>query len=255
MQNNNRYDLTGKVAIITGASKGIGEAIAYRMGKAGAKIVVSSRKQDAVEIVAQKFRAEGIDATAIACHVGDMLQNENLVAKTIEIYGRVDILVNNAVTNPIFGATTQADLGAFDKIMDVNVKAPFYLSKLVQPYMLKNGGGNIINISSIAGLTPDLGLGLYSVSKASLNMLTKVLAKEWGVDNIRVNSICPGVIKTKLSEALTSNEHIANELISKQALKHFGEPDDIAGIAMLLASDAGSYITGAILTADGGLTI
>jgi dehydrogenase/reductase SDR family member 4 len=251
----NRYDLTGKVAIITGASKGIGEAIAYRMGKVGAKIVVSSRKQDAVDIVAQKFKAEGIDATAIACHVGDMSQNDNLVQKTIEIYGRIDILVNNAVTNPIFGATLQADLGAFDKIMDVNVKAPFYLSKLVQPYMLKNGGGNIINISSVAGLTPDIGLGLYSVSKASLNMLTKVLAKEWGSVNIRVNSICPGVIKTKLSEAITSNEHIAKELINKQALKHFGEPDDIAGLAMLLASDAGSYITGAILTADGGLTI
>jgi NAD(P)-dependent dehydrogenase (short-subunit alcohol dehydrogenase family) len=253
--NKQRFDLTGKVAIITGASKGIGEAIAYQYGKAGAKVVISSRKIEAVEAVAQKFRTENIEVMAISCHMGDMEQIQNMIDKTIEKYGRIDIVVNNAVTNPIFGPVLQADLNAFDKMMAVNVKGPMFLCQLAQPYMRKQGGGNIINISSVAGLSPEQGLGIYSVTKASLNMLTKVMAKEWGGENIKVNSICPGVIKTKFSKALTDNEFISKELLKQQPIQHFGEPNDVADIALLLASEAGSYFTGSIITVDGGLTI
>lgn len=253
--NYQRFDLTNKVAIITGASKGIGEAIAYAYGKAGAKIVISSRKLEAVEEVAHRFRQEGIDVLALACHMGDMKQIETMVEKTIEIYGGVDIVVNNAVTNPIFGPVLQADLNAFDKMMAVNVKGPMYLCQLTQPLMRKRGGGSIINISSVAGLSPEQGLGVYSVTKAALNMFTKVMAKEWGSENIRVNSICPGVIKTKFSQALTDNEFISKELLKQQPIQHFGEPNDVADIALLLATQAGAYFTGAMITVDGGLTI
>ncbi|TAE72434.1 MAG: glucose 1-dehydrogenase [Bacteroidetes bacterium] len=255
MNQSQRFDLTNKVAIITGASKGIGEAIAYSYGKAGAKVVISSRKLEAVEEVARKFRAEGIEVLALACHMGDMKQIETLIEKTVEIYGGVDIVVNNAVTNPIFGPVLQADLNAFDKMMAVNVKGPMYLCQLAQPLMRKRGGGSIINISSVAGLSPEQGLGIYSVTKASLNMMTKVMAKEWGSENIRVNAICPGVIKTKFSQALTDNEYISKELLKQQPIQHFGEPNHVADTALLLASEAGSYFTGSMVTVDGGLTI
>lgn len=255
MSISNPFSLQNKIAIITGASKGIGKAIAKALGKQGAKIVIVSRKQEAVDETANEFIAEGIDAKGVAAHMGDMEQIKALVEKTIEHFGGIDIIVNNAATNPSFGPITETDNSIFDKIMDVNVKGPLELCKLAYPVMKERGGGSMINISSIEGITPGTGLGLYSVSKASLIALTKVLAKEWGADNIRANVICPGLVKTKFSEALTSNEKILKHVMAKQALPQLAEPEDIAGLALFLASDASSFCTGAVYTADGGYTI
>lgn len=255
MQISNSFRLDNKVAIITGASKGIGKAIALALGQQGAKIIVASRKQDAVDQTATEFHKEGIDATGVAAHMGDLVQVRELVEKTIGIYGGIDIIVNNAAINPVFGPIIQTDLEVFDKIMQVNVKGPLELCKLAYPSMKARGGGSIINISSIEGLTPGLGLGLYSISKATLIAATKVLAKEWGSDKIRANVICPGLIQTKFSEALTGNEKILKMVLAKQALPQLASPEDIAGLALFLATEASSFCTGAVYTADGGYTI
>ena len=249
------FDLTGKVAIITGASKGIGEDIARLFARFGAKVVVSSRKQDACDALADDIRAQGGEAIGIAAHVGDEAQLRQLVEQTLATYGGIDILVNNAASNPVFGPVLDCDGSAFDKIMQANVKAPFELSKLCYPSMKGRGGGSILMMSSIAGDTPDPGLGIYSVSKASLNMLTKVLAKEWGPDGIRVNAICPGLIKTKFSQALWQDEKILNHFTKRLPLARMGTTDEISPLALLLASDASSYTTGSLFYADGGTVI
>lgn len=247
--------LYNKTAIVTGASKGIGETIAQFLAAAGANVVINSRKQEQIDAVAESIRIAGGKCVAIAGNVGDAADAQALIDKTIEIYGGVDILVNNAAANPVYGPVLECESWAFDKIMNVNVKAPFDLSKLAHPSMKSRGGGSIINISSIEGLTPDEGLGIYSVSKAALNMLTKVCAKEWGPDNIRVNSICPGFIKTKFSQALWSNEQWMKMFMKMVPIKRIGSTEEIAALALFLASDASSYCTGGIFTADGGLTI
>lgn len=249
------FDLTDKVAIITGASKGIGEDIARVYAQFGAKVIVSSRKQDACDALAADINANGGEATGIAAHVGDMDQLQQLVEKTIATYGGVDILVNNAASNPVFGPSLDAGGGAFDKIMQANVKAPFELSKLVYPSMKARGGGSIIMMSSIAGHTPDPGLGLYSVSKAAMNMLTKVLAKEWGPDGIRVNAICPGLIKTKFSQALWQDEKTLAHFTKRLPIARMGTTDEISPMALFLASSASSYCTGSLFYADGGTVI
>ncbi|MFP4090723.1 MAG: glucose 1-dehydrogenase [Cyclobacteriaceae bacterium] len=250
-----RFRLDGKVAIVTGASKGIGKAIALALGQQGAKVVVSSRKQEAVDEVAAEFKKEGIDALAVACHMGDMLQVQTLLGQTQKAFGGVDIIVNNAATNPVFGPVVSTDSAVFDKIMDVNVKGPLELAKLAYPIMKERGGGSVINISSIEGITPGQGLGLYSISKSAMIAMSKVLAREWGSDHIRVNTICPGLVKTKFSEALTSNEKILKMVLAKQALPQVAEPEDIAGLTLFLASEASTFCTGAVYTADGGYTI
>lgn len=249
------FDLNGKVALITGASKGIGEAIARYLAAYGAHVVISSRKQSDLDTLANEMRAEGAQVTAIAAHAGELAQLKELVEKTVAALGGIDILVNNAATNPVFGPSLDCPESAFDKIMQVNVKAPFELAKMVHPIMKARGGGSVINISSIAGITPDPGLGMYSVSKSALNMLTKVLAKEWGPDGIRVNAICPGLIKTKFSEALWSNDKILDRFTKHLPIARMGTVDEIAGMALYLASGASSYTTGGIFTADGGTTI
>lgn len=249
------FDLTGKVAIITGASKGIGEEIARLYARFGAKVVISSRKQEACDTLAHDIRAQGGDATGIAAHVGDMNQLQRLVDQSIITYGGIDILVNNAASNPVFGPSLDCDGLAFDKIMQANVKAPFELSKLCYPSMKARGSGSIIMMSSIAGHTPDPGLGIYSVSKASLNMLTKVLAKEWGPDGIRVNAICPGLIKTKFSQALWQDDKILDHFTKRIPIARMGTTDEISPLALFLASDASSYSTGSLFYADGGTVI
>jgi len=251
----NKFRLDNKVAIITGASKGIGKAIALALGQQGAKIVIVSRKQEAVDEIAKEFLAEGIETIGIAANMGDSNQIKNLVAQTVSHFGGIDIIVNNAAINPTFGPIIETDTSIFDKIMAVNVKGPLELCKLAYPFMKQNGAGSIINISSIEGITPGLDLGLYSISKATLIALTKVLAKEWGKDNIRANVICPGLVKTKFSQALTENEKILKYVLAKQALPQLAEPLDIAGLALFLASDASSFCTGSVITADGGYTI
>ena len=249
------FDLNGKVALVTGASKGIGEAIARFYAAYGAKVVINSRKQEELDVVARSIKEAGGECTGIAANAGDMKACQELIEKVISTYGGLDILVNNAATNPTYGPLLKSEEWAFDKIMNVNVKAPFALANLAHPHMKKRGGGSVINISSIAGLTPDPGLGLYSISKAALNMLTKVQAKEWGKDGIRVNSICPGLIKTKFSEALWSNEEILNRFVAKLPIARMGTVEEIAGLALYLASPASAYSTGAVFTADGGTVL
>jgi NAD(P)-dependent dehydrogenase (short-subunit alcohol dehydrogenase family) len=250
-----QFNLTGKVAVITGASKGIGGSMARLLAAAGAKVVVSSRKQEAVDEVAGAIRAAGGEATGVAAHVGDMAQVKTLVERTLQVYGGADILINNAATNPVFGPVVECDEGAFDKIMAVNVKAPFELAKLLYPVMKSRGGGSVINISSIGGVSPEPDLGIYSVSKAALISLTQVMAKEWGKDNIRVNVICPGLIQTKFSQALWQNEHILKSFLRATPLGRMGQPDEIGALALFLASDLSSYCTGGVFMADGGLTV
>lgn len=255
MTANQIFNLEGKVALITGASKGIGEAIARYYAACGAKVVINSRKQEELDKVAENIKAEGGHCTGIAANAGDIEACKMLVAKIVALHGGIDILVNNAASNPVFGPVVQCEEWAFDKIMNINVKAPFELGKLVYPIMKQRGGGSVINISSIAGLTPDPGLGMYSVSKAALNMLTKVTAKEWGADLIRVNAICPGLIKTKFSEALWQNEKWLSHFIKQTPIARMGTVEEIAGLALFLASDASAYCTGTLFTADGGITI
>ncbi len=247
-----RFRLDGKVAIVTGASKGIGAAIARGLAEFGAKVVVSSRRQEAVDEVAAELRAAGLDAIGIACHVGDPEQLDNLVRQTIAICGGIDILVNNAAINPVFATLDSANSALFDKIMAVNVRAPFELSNLVYPHMQTRGGGSIIHISSVEGLKPDFGLGLYSVSKAALIMLAQNQAKEWGREKVRVNVICPGLVKTKFSAALWQNEAILEKMEGHLPLGRMAVPEEMAGLAVFLASEAASYCTGGVYTADGG---
>lgn len=247
-----QFSLDGKVAIVTGASKGIGESIARGLAEHGAKVIISSRRQEAVDAVAEGFRNDGLEATGIACHVGDQEQVKNLVEQTVAKYGGIDILVNNAATNPTFAPITQADGPLFDKIMDINVKACFLLANICHPIMKSRGGGSVINIASVEGMKPSFGLGLYSVSKAALIMLTKNQAKEWGQDGIRSNAICPGLIQTKFSAALWKNEAVLKQVEEHLPAGRMAQPDEMAGLALLLASDAGAYCTGGVFTADGG---
>ncbi|MBL7793925.1 MAG: SDR family oxidoreductase [Saprospiraceae bacterium] len=247
--------LTNKTAIITGASKGIGAAIAFALGRAGANVVISSRKQEAVDALAVKLREEGINCLPQAANAGVIDDLQFLVEKTVEAFGGVDILINNAATNPVFGPIELTEQKAFDKIMAVNLKGPFELAKLVLPLMKKRGGGAIVNISSIGGLSPEPHLGIYSVSKAALISLTKVMAREWGPYHIRANAICPGLIQTKFSEALWTNEQFTQWMMAQTPLGRIGSPEEVAAMALFLASDASSYTTGAVFTADGGYTI
>ena len=246
------FQLDGKVALITGASKGIGEAMARGLAEFGAKVVVSSRKQEAVDAVAEAFRADGLEAIGIAANMGNIEQAHALVDKTVAAYGGLDIIINNAAANPVFGPIQQTEERAFDKIIDVNLKGPFELCKKAYPILKERGGGSIINISSIGGLTPESGIGIYSVSKAGINNLTMAMAQDWGADNIRVNAICPGLIKTKFSEALWNNEAILKRFLQHIPLKRAGTADDIAGLAVYLASDAAAYCTGGVYMIDGG---
>lgn len=249
------FDLDGKVALVTGASKGIGESIARFYAAYGAKVIINSRKQDAVDEVANAIRAEGGEAIGVAGQVGSIEDCKKIFDAAMSAYGRIDILVNNAATNPVFGPVENTDERAFNKIMDVNVKAPFELAKMCLPIMQANGGGSIINISSIGGVSPEQMLGIYSVSKAALISLTKVMAAEWGKDNVRANVICPGLIQTKFSQALWSNDQIMKHMMAQLPLSRVGKPEEIAGLALFLASDASSYCTGSVFMADGGYLI
>lgn len=249
-----QFSLAGKVAIVTGASKGIGESIAEVFGRAGAQVVVSSRKPEAVESVAARFRAEGIDAQGIVANAGKLEDLQQLVDQTVAIYGGIDIIVNNAAANPVFGPVENTESWAFDKIMEVNLKGPFELAKLALPYLRKRGG-SLINIASIGGLSPEPQLGIYSVSKAALISLTQVLAREWAPYGVRANVICPGIIQTKFSEALWNNDMILQHLIQQIPMGRIGQPEEVAGLALFLASPAGSYCTGGVYLADGGYTV
>lgn len=250
-----RFRLDGKVAVVTGASKGIGEAIARGLAEVGATVVLSSRRQDAVDVVAERFRADGLDAHAVACHVGDPEAIARLVERVVAEHGGIDVLVNNAATNPVYGPVEDTDESAYTKIMDVNVRGPFLLARHALPSMRARGGGSILNVASIGGLRPEEGLGLYSVSKAALISLTQVLAKEWGRYGVRANVLCPGLVQTKFSEALWRNEALMRTIEQRLPLGRIAQPDEMAGLAVLLASEAASYVTGGVFLADGGFLV
>jgi len=242
--------LDGKTAVITGASKGIGKAIAYAFGLAGARVVISSRKQERLDVVAAEFEKDGITALPFAAHVGDADQRRQLISRTVEAFGKIDILVNNAATNPVFGPLETISLEAADKTLQINLLAPFALSNAVLPHMPE--GGSIIHISSVEGERPGKYMGMYSVSKAALSMLTRIQAGEWAERGIRVNGIAPGLIRTKFSQALWDNEKIYQYALRRIPLRRMGRPEEIAALALFLASDMASYVTGSIYTADGG---
>ncbi len=249
------FSLEGQVALITGASRGIGRAIALRLAGAGARVVVSSRKLEAVQAVADEVAAAGGQALALQAHVGQPGDVATLVARTVDTFGRIDIAVNNAATNPHFGPLLTADESYWDKILDTNAKGAFRLCKAVVPHMQAQGGGKILNLASIAGLRPSPGMGLYSISKAALIALTQVLALELGPANIQVNAIAPGVIKTRFSQLLWQTPDISNAILARMPLGRFGEVEDVAGLALFLASPAADYITGAVFVVDGGLNV
>ena len=251
----NQFNLKGKVAIVTGSSKGIGKAIAKGLAQMGADVVISSRNQEACDTVVSEFENEGLKAVGIACHIGKEEQRKNLVDTVVKKLGRIDVLVNNAAINPVYGPIENVEPEIFDKIMEVNVKAPWALSNLVLPHMQSNKKGSIINIASVEALTPGFGLGLYSTSKAALLMLTKNQAKEWGQHGVNVNAICPGLIQTKFSAALWTNEKLLGKLEKSIPSGRMGQPEEMIGLACLLASEAGSYMTGGVYTADGGYMI
>ncbi len=252
----NIHDLTGRVALVTGASRGIGASTAHHLAANGAIVAVNSRKSEGVAALVAEIEAAGGKAFGVVGNVGTPEECRAIFEKTLELSGgRLDILVNNAASNPVFGGVEMTDDRAFQKIMDVNLKAPFELSKLSLPIMARNGGGSIINISSIGGIKPEQGLGIYSVSKAALISLTQVMAKEWGSRGVRVNAICPGLIQTKFSESLWEDEKTLGYFERKIPLRRMGQPDEIGALALFLASDAGSYCTGSCFTADGGFLI
>lgn len=249
------FSLKGKVAIVTGSTKGIGKSIAEEMANAGAKVVISSRKMEACEAVLKEFHARGQEAIAVPCNVGVKEQLVNLVESTIAKWGHIDILVCNAASNPVFGPLTKASDEAFDKIILTNVKSVFWLGNLVIPRMAENGGGAVIVISSIGALRGSNVMGLYGTSKAAEIGLCRALAVEWGPRNVRVNCLLPGLIKTDFARALWEDEERRKHREAITPLRRLGEPRDIGGVAVFLASEAAGFITGQMIIADGGATI
>ena len=246
-----RFRLDGRTAIVTGASRGIGASIAMALAEAGASVVVSSRKKDAIEETAHRITAAGGQAHAVVAHAGIDADQERLVAEAVDVFGGIDIVIANAATNPVFGPVLDVDSGVFDKIMQVNVRGPLMLAKAAHPHLSAHGRGSLVFISSVGGISPETLLGLYSVSKAAVLSLSKVLAKEWGPD-VRSNVICPGIVKTKFAEAIWSNDAIVEATIKTQPIPRVAEPEEIAGMALFLASDASSYCTGGVYVVDGG---
>ncbi|MGP4843055.1 SDR family NAD(P)-dependent oxidoreductase [Marinobacter sp. 1Y8] len=248
------FDMTGKVALITGSTKGIGRSIAEEMARSGAKVVISSRKADVCEKVAGELREQGFEALAIPCHVGRKDDLRNLVDKTIEAWGQIDVLVCNAATNPVYGPTSEMTDEAWDKIMDTNVKGTFWLTNMVLPQMAERGEGAVVLLSSIAGIRGNTTIGTYGISKAAEAALARNLAVEWGPRGIRVNAIAPGLVRTDFAKALTDDPVRAKRAEEKTPLRRIGEPVDIAGLAVFLSTKASAYITGQVIVADGGET-
>jgi len=248
------FDLKDKNAIITGSSKGIGKAIAYRMAEHGARVIITSRKIDACEEVANEINSQfGADkAKAIVCNIGDKEQIKNLYAKSKEFYGETSTLVCNAAINPYFGPSMNISDEAFEKTMKSNVQSNFWMCNEVLPDMVSRKSGSIIIVSSIAGLHGSSMLGAYAISKAADSQLARNIAVEYGRNNIRANCISPGLIKTDFSRTLWENEAILKSATNGSALKRIGMPDEIAGAAVFLASDAGTFITGQNIVIDGG---
>jgi NAD(P)-dependent dehydrogenase (short-subunit alcohol dehydrogenase family) len=246
------FSLSDRVAIVTGASRGLGIAIAEGLAEHGARVVLSSRKQEDLDREAERLNARFSDAAvAVAAHAGREADLQRLVETVMERFGRIDILVNNAGTNPYFGPLIDADLAVWDKTFEVNLRGYFILTQLVYRASMESNGGVVLNIASVGGLVPAFGLGVYDLTKAGVIMLTRQLARELG-GKVRVNCIAPGLFKTRFAEALWGNETILNRVLASNPMGRLGDPSEIAGAAVFLASDAASYVNGEVLVVDGG---
>lgn len=251
----NLFDLTGKVAVITGSSRGIGRAIALQMAAHGARVVVSSRKAEACRKVVDEITAAGGEAVALPASISDKAALQALVDGTLQRWGRIDILVCNAAINPYFGPSAGISDEAFDKIMASNIKSNHWLANMVLPGMAERGGGAVVIVSSVGGMIGSNLIGAYCISKAADMQLARNLAVEWGSANIRVNCIAPGLIRTDFARALWENPDILKSATGRYPLQRIGEPDEIAGAAVFLASAAGQFMTGQTLVIDGGGTV
>jgi NAD(P)-dependent dehydrogenase (short-subunit alcohol dehydrogenase family) len=249
------FQLNGKVAVVTGSSRGIGRSIAEHLAAAGAKVVISSRKAPACDEVVTAIRGAGGEATAVPANIGDKGQLENLVSATCRMWGQIDILVCNAASNPYYGPMAGLPDDAFNKILQNNIVANHWLCNLVLPGMAERKDGVVVIVSSIGGLKGSAALGAYCISKAADMQLARNLAIEWGKNNIRVNCIAPGLVKTDFARALWDNPKLLAQTEAMTPLGRIGEPDDIGGIALFLASRAGAFVTGQTIVADGGITI
>jgi dehydrogenase/reductase SDR family member 4 len=249
------FDLTGRVAIVTGSTRGIGRAIAGEMARAGAHIVISGRKPETCEAVATELRKSGADAVGIACHIGDKAQVKALVTEARTAFGRIDIVVLNAATNAAYGPLTEVSDDAFAKTMMINVRSQLWLCSLVLPEMAARKDGAIVFIASIGGFRGSPNLGAYAMSKAAIMQAARSLAGEWSPHNIRINCVAPGLIRTDFSRALIENKEVLARRLATTPLGRVGEPVDVAGAVILLASDAGRFITGQSIVVDGGATI
>jgi NAD(P)-dependent dehydrogenase (short-subunit alcohol dehydrogenase family) len=246
-------DLQDRVAIVTGASRGIGSAIADALVQRGAKVVLSSRKQADLDAEAARINAEHPDAAmAVAAHAGKPEDLARLVDATLDRHGRLDILVNNAATNPYFGHTVDADLAAWDKTFEVNVRGVFALTQLAVNRYMGEHGGAIVNVASVGGIRVAFGLGIYNITKAAVIHMTKQLALELGPRGIRVNAVAPGLVKTRFAEALWGNEEILARVLQSTALGRIGSPPEIGRVVAFLASDDASFMTGEVVVIDGG---
>ncbi len=247
--------LEGKVALVTGGCRGIGKATAMAFADAGADVAISCRNQPHLDEVAKEISETGRQALPVEAHSRKTDELKNLFDAVMDKYGKIDILVNNAAANPAMGPLVDMEEKVYDLIMLTNLKSYTYLSQLVGKQMASQGSGNIVNISSVGGISPDQGLGIYCMSKAGIIMLTKSMAAEMGGHNIRVNCIAPGVVKTKFSEALWSNEELMKGEMAQMALKRIAEPEEVARVALFFASEATPYITGQVLVMDGGSSL
>jgi NAD(P)-dependent dehydrogenase (short-subunit alcohol dehydrogenase family) len=250
-----RYDLKDRVAVVTGASRGIGRAIAIGLSACGAKVALSSRKEADLKALAEEIAASGGESLVVPCHMGTQEDVERLVRTVEENWGGIDLVVNNAATSPYFGPFVETTLEAWDKIMDVNLRGPFLLSSLAAKGMKDRRRGKIINISSNESFDPSPEMGAYSISKAALNSMTQVLAKDLGPFGIQVNCIAPGLIETRFAQPLFEDQKLYRHYVGKTALKRHGQPEEIAEMVLFLASDGSDFITGQTYAVDGGETM
>lgn len=249
------FDLMGKVALITGASRGIGQAIAEAYAAAGAKVVLSSRKADGLNTAADAIRSAGGEALAVTAHNGDKAALQALVKSATEAYGRIDVLVNNAATNPHFGTLLEAEDSLWQKTLEVNLMGNVWLTQAVVPVMKAQGGGKIVNIASVNGIRPGRMQGIYSITKAAVINLTQTLAMELADANIQVNAIAPGLVQTRFAQAIWENESLREGIVDRTPAGRIGQPNDIAGMALYLAAPASDWTTGQVFVVDGGLSI
>jgi NAD(P)-dependent dehydrogenase (short-subunit alcohol dehydrogenase family) len=249
------FDITGKVALVTGATRGIGRAVADAMGRSGARVVLSSNEAAACATVAAELRAAGIDAVGVACDVRDRMQVDALVAETLRLHGRIDVLVANAGVAPHMGPIGSATDADWDLTMTVNLQSVVWLTTRVIPGMAERRDGSVILTSSLSGLRGNKSIGLYALSKAGCAQLARNLAVEWGPHNVRVNSISPGLIRTEFARPLLDNDTVLQKRLAQTPLRRVGAPEEIAGVAVMLAAPAGAFITGQNIVIDGGTLI